>query len=103
MKQLQDILGLSYRNSDELNRIIDRKLPGRPAFTRHEVVVHDEAMEFYARNPMECLRALWRDPEFSDDLVFEPERHYSDEDELVRMYHDIHVGQWWWKTQVCRS
>jgi hypothetical protein len=29
-----------------------------------------------------------------------PERHYADEDETVRLFHDMHTGKWWWDTQV---
>jgi hypothetical protein len=49
---------------------------------------------------MECLRALWGDPDFAEHLIFEPERHYADENETTRMYHEMHTGKWWWKTQV---
>ncbi|KIJ91569.1 hypothetical protein K443DRAFT_14285 [Laccaria amethystina LaAM-08-1] len=34
-----DTLGLSFKNSGELNKLIDKSLPGRPAFKRHEVMV----------------------------------------------------------------
>ena len=62
-------LDLSYKNSDELNKIIDNKLPGRPQFKRHEIVQSDEAFEFYSWDIIECLHTLWGDPEFSDDRV----------------------------------
>ncbi|KAF8808923.1 hypothetical protein BYT27DRAFT_7222737 [Phlegmacium glaucopus] len=84
---LRDALGLSYKNSDELNKIIDNKLPGRPQFKRHEVVQSGETFEFYSRNILKCLEALWGDPDFVDDLI--TERHYADGDMT-----------WWWTTQV---
>ncbi len=52
---------------------------------------------------MECIRAIWGDADFADDLIYEPERHYADEDQTVRLYHDMHTGKWWWRTQVCSS
>ncbi len=27
----------------------------------------------------------------------------ADEDQTVRLYHDMHTGKWWWRTQVCSS
>lgn len=99
---MKDALNLSYKNANELNKIIDEKLPGRPKFKRHEIVLHGEAVEFYSRDVMECLRALWGDPDFAEHLVFQPERHYADDDELTRMYHEMNTGKWWWKTQVSR-
>ena len=91
---------MSYKNSDELNKIIDNKLPGRPQFKRHEVVQSGEAFEFYSRDIIECLEALWGDPDFVDELITEPERHYADGNMTIRMYHDMHTGKWWWTTQV---
>ncbi|KAF8956115.1 hypothetical protein BDZ97DRAFT_1672061 [Flammula alnicola] len=95
----QDALGLSYKNSLELNKKIDDHLPGRPKFHRHEVVVQGEAMELYSRDIMECIQALWGDPDFAGELIFQPERHYADDDEVIRLYHGMETGKWWWKTQ----
>ncbi|KAF8952951.1 hypothetical protein BDZ97DRAFT_1992200 [Flammula alnicola] len=94
-----DALGLSYKNTNELNKVIDKNLPRRPAFKRHEVVVAGEAFELYSRDIIECIKALWSDPEFAPFLVFQPERHYADDDHTIRMYHDMHTGKWWWATQ----
>ena len=60
-----------------------------------------EAVELYSRDVIECLRALWGDPEFSEDLILEPERLYADEDMTIRIFHDMNTGNWWWDTQVC--
>ncbi|KAG2124977.1 hypothetical protein BD769DRAFT_1358565 [Suillus cothurnatus] len=101
LTQLHDALGLSYRNARELNQIIDGQLPcRRPRFKREEIVVADEAFDVYSRNIMECVKALYSDPEFSQHLNYAPERHYVDADKTIRMYHDIHTGKWWWSTQV---
>ncbi|KAJ7312316.1 hypothetical protein DFH08DRAFT_717847 [Mycena albidolilacea] len=93
-------LGLSYKNSRELNQIIDNELPlGRPTFQRHEIVVADEAFDVYFRPVLDCIKALYGDPEFAKELVFFPERHYADADKKIRLYHDMHTAEWWWRTQ----
>ncbi|KAJ7789248.1 hypothetical protein B0H14DRAFT_2945102 [Mycena olivaceomarginata] len=92
-------LGLSYGNSIELNAIIDEKLPGRPKFTRSEVVVAGEVFELYSRNIIECVRALFGNTDFAPYLFVVPERHYADEDQTIRLYHNMHTGKWWWSTQ----
>ncbi|KIJ64931.1 hypothetical protein HYDPIDRAFT_28277 [Hydnomerulius pinastri MD-312] len=95
-----EALGLSFKNSVELNKIIDKKIPAqRPRFRRTEVVVAGEAYDLYFRDILECVRALYGDPEFAQYLVFRPERHYADEDQTVRLFHDLHTGKWWWNTQ----
>ncbi|KAG1788502.1 hypothetical protein EV424DRAFT_1523282 [Suillus variegatus] len=98
---LREALGLSYQNSCELNQIIDRQLPcKRPRFKHEEIIVADEAFDVYSRDVMECVKALYSDPEFSPHLNYAPERHYADADKTIRMYHDIHTGKWWWSTQA---
>jgi hypothetical protein len=99
--QLHDALGLSYRNSRELNQIIDQELPcRRPRFKHEEIIVANEAFDVYSRDIMECVKALYSDPDFSQHLLHAPERHYVDSDKTVRMYHDLHTGKWWWSTQA---
>jgi hypothetical protein len=98
--QIQDRLQLSYKNSRELNKIIDTKLPGRPRFICEEVTVAGCTYEIYRRDIIECIKALFGDPEFAQHLIFAPERHYTDRSKTVRVYHEMHTGDWWWKTQV---
>ncbi|KAG1773500.1 hypothetical protein EDD22DRAFT_976106 [Suillus occidentalis] len=96
-----DKLGLSYKNSCELNKIIDMKIPARrPCFQRKEILVAGKAFDVYCRDTLECVRTLYGDPEFAPYLVFVPEQHYTDQDETDRLYHDLHTGKWWWQTQI---
>jgi len=83
-----------------LNKIIDEELPGRPHFERYEILMEDEVCEIFMRDIIECLKALFGDPELGQYLVFVPEMHYTDETVSVRLYHDMHTGKWWWGTQV---
>ncbi|KAJ7768569.1 hypothetical protein B0H14DRAFT_2402665 [Mycena olivaceomarginata] len=96
---VRDSLNLSYGISAELNKIIDEKLPGRPKFTRSEVVVNGEVFHLYSRDILECVRALWGDTSFAPYLFVVPEQHYIDKEKTIRMYHNMHTGKWWWSTQ----
>ena len=96
----QEALGLNYKNSRELNHIIDTSLPGRPHFRCKQVVVAGESFELYYRPVLDCIRWIFGDPNFAGLLVFIPERNYSDKDNTERLYHDMHTGKWWWDTQV---
>lgn len=99
--QVCENLGLTFKTAAELNKVIDTQLPsGRPRFRREEIVVGGEAFDVYFRDILECIRALYGDPEFAPYLKFVPERHYTDENRTVRLYHDMHTGKWWWDTQV---
>lgn len=50
---------------------------------------------------LECVHALYGNPEFAPILVFAPEHHYADADKTTQLFHDMHTGKWWWETQVC--
>lgn len=98
--QVSKHLDLSYKNSRELNVIIDKQLPGRPMFRHEQIIVAGEAFDIYYRDVLECIKALYGDPDFADNLVFALERHYTNDNEMVRLYSDMHTGKWWWNTQV---
>ncbi|KAG2041091.1 hypothetical protein BDR03DRAFT_979554 [Suillus americanus] len=94
-------LGLSFKNTNELNKIIDYKLPtGRPKFKWEQVVVAGESFDVYYRDILKCIKSLYGDPDFARYLTFAPERHYTDKDQTVRLFHDMYTGKWWWNTQV---
>ena len=92
-------LGLSYGTAGELNQIIDT-LPGRPPFKSRDFTIGGETLTFYFRDVMQCIQALYGDPEFAHKLAFVPERHYSDPERTRRVYSEMHTGDWWWAVQV---
>ncbi|KAM6489459.1 hypothetical protein JOM56_015092, partial [Amanita muscaria] len=96
---VQERLSLAFKNTRELNKMIDEHLPGRPPFGRHEILVGNEVSEVYFRDIVSCVRSLFADPDFAPYLVFRPEEHYTDAMKQERMYHDMHSGDWWWSTQ----
>ncbi|PCH34487.1 hypothetical protein WOLCODRAFT_61054 [Wolfiporia cocos MD-104 SS10] len=95
-----EALGLSYKNSNELNAIIDRGISGNPHFQCKDVAVAGETYQVYFRDIIECIKALFGDPEIACYLVFAPERHYANAQKTVRLYHDMHTGDWWWTAQL---
>jgi len=101
--KIVDKLGLSYRTMKQLNDIVDKKLPGRPPFRCKELIIGDERLEFYCCDTMECIQSLYSDPEFAQDLIFAPERHYTSTERVHRIYNEMHTGDWWWSVQVCNQ
>ncbi|KAI0725932.1 hypothetical protein BC629DRAFT_1447429 [Irpex lacteus] len=97
---VKDRLELSYKNAHQLDRLLDGLPSTRPSFVRGEVKVKDKTFDFYFRDIIQCIRALFSDPEFAPHLVFVPERHYVDQGRTQRLYHDMHTGDWWWTTQT---
>ena len=93
-------LGLSYKTANELNNIIDNELPGRPPFKSQEFIIGGECLQFHYRDILLCIQAIFGDPEFSRDMVFAPERHYENPEQMNRVYSEMHTGDWWWSVQV---
>ncbi|KAH9037408.1 hypothetical protein EDB83DRAFT_2228658, partial [Lactarius deliciosus] len=55
-------LGLSYHNARELNRIINKELPGPPKFKCEEIHLGGGSHDFYFRDIIPCIRMLFGDP-----------------------------------------
>jgi Plavaka transposase len=97
-----DKLGLSYKNTNELNSIIDNELPGRASFICQDLVIGSETLQLYYRDILQCIHALYGDPEFARDLIFAPERHYTNRERTSQVFSDMHTGEWWWAVQVSK-
>ncbi|KAF8259006.1 hypothetical protein EI94DRAFT_1774035 [Lactarius quietus] len=39
-------------------------------------------------------------PEFAPDMIFTPERHYTDDSHTNRIYNEMHTRDWWWSVQM---
>lgn len=63
-----------------------------------------EEVEFWRRDPIECIRELIGSPAFQKYLSYVPEMHFMDRDtdgsgQNCR-YDESWTGDWWWKLQV---
>ena len=59
-----------------------------------------EEIEFWHRDPIECIRELISNPTFRDKLAFAPERVYADPEGSNRIYDEMWTADWWWDIQV---
>ncbi|KAF8911804.1 hypothetical protein CPB85DRAFT_1375874 [Mucidula mucida] len=85
--EVRDRLDLGFKTTKELNDLIDKKLPSsRPKFFREEVVVGGQSFDLYRRDVIECIWALYGDPQHMEYLCFAPERHYTDRDKTMRLF-----------------
>ena len=100
IQKVVEDLGLSYSTPKELNSVIDDSLPGRPPFKCQDLVIAGDTLQLYFRDVLQCIRTLYGDPEFARDLVYVPERHYTDCERKCHVYNEMHTGDWWWAMQV---
>ncbi|KAJ7023001.1 hypothetical protein C8F04DRAFT_1240393 [Mycena alexandri] len=58
-----------------------------------------EEVEFWKRNPVDCIRELMGNAAFRDQMHYAPLRKYRDEAGTRREYDEMWTGEWWWKLQ----
>ena len=75
-------------------------MPGRPPFECKVLNIGGEKLEFYCRDALDCIRSIYGDPQFAQDLVFAPERHYTSRERTSRLYNEMYTCDWWWTVQV---
>ncbi|KAG0692011.1 hypothetical protein DFH29DRAFT_883251 [Suillus ampliporus] len=98
---VSESLGLSFKNTNELNKVIDHELPtGCPKFKWEQIIIAGESFDVYYHNVIQYVQSLYGDPNFARYLTFAPECHYTNEDQTVCLFHDMHTGKWWWNTQT---
>jgi Plavaka transposase len=88
-------LGLLYYTVKELNEMIDNEMPGHPSFQCKEVTFNDECLEFYHRDIIQCIQAIYSDAQFAPDLVFAPEWHFTSHECIFCIYNEMHTANWW--------
>ncbi|KAJ7576496.1 hypothetical protein C8J56DRAFT_1007498 [Mycena floridula] len=55
-----------------------------------------EEIEFWCRDPAECVKELLGNPAFKDHMRYAPEQQYMDEKCTNRAYSESWTGEWWW-------
>lgn len=83
-----------------LNNIIDNQLIGPPSFQCKELRIGNEHLDFYCRDTLQCIRTLYGDPAFVEDLALTPVQHYTDAEKTCRVVNEMNTGDWWWSIQV---
>ena len=84
-----------------LNNIIDNDLDGPPSFECKQLDIGNERLDFYCRDTLQCIRTLYGDPAFVQDLAHSPVQLYADETKTCHVINEMHTGDWWWSKQVC--
>jgi len=96
-------LGLSYCSVQELNNMIDTKLPGWPHFQCKVLDIGNEELEFYCRDILECIQSLYGNPSWAQEMAFAPEQYYTSHTHTSCIYNELYTSDWWWTAQVCSS
>ncbi|KAI0043845.1 hypothetical protein FA95DRAFT_1497959 [Auriscalpium vulgare] len=98
--EVREKLGLSFKTTNDINKIVDTQLPPSADFKCDEIKVDGETYEVYSRDVMQCVRELYGNPEFLASMKFAPEQHYADDEHEVPVYSEMHTGRWWHSMQM---
>lgn len=96
------MLDLSFHNVRDLHAKID-KLPKRANWNECMVSLKDDPTQEHLiqyRNPLHAIQSLWGNPAHTEQLVYRPEKMWSDSGKGSRLYNEMWTGDWWWKLQV---
>ncbi|KAF8120405.1 hypothetical protein EV363DRAFT_1407675 [Boletus edulis] len=104
-----DRLNLSFTSKYALMKAVD-KLPRSSEWKLKVLTVEGdllrpdgqretEEVELWLRDPVECIRELMADPTFRDDVCFEPQQAFDDQEGRTRRYDEMWTGEWWWEMQ----
>ena len=80
--------------------LVELSVEGKGLSGNGEMVT--EKVELWRRDPVECIRELFSNPAFKDNIHYKPQKTYSNKSKTERVYGEMWEGQWWWKTQVSR-
>jgi hypothetical protein len=79
-------------------------LPHGLEWTTHEITIKgdegEEVVELWSRNSLDMVKILIGNPRFKNYMRFAPERQYTSESRINRVYGDAWSTNWWWRMQV---
>jgi hypothetical protein len=79
------------------------KLPERAKWKECNITLKEDPAEEHLlqyRNPLDAIQSLWGNPAHTDQLVFQPQKMWSDSSRASRLYNEMWTANWWWKIQV---
>jgi hypothetical protein len=94
-----------WNNVEDLLRDVDR-LPHGPSWNIIDIEVYVEGeniprvAHLCARDIIEVIAELIGNPRFAKFMKYAPERHWTAENDGVRIYNELWTGDWWWSVQV---
>ncbi|CAA7260292.1 unnamed protein product [Cyclocybe aegerita] len=98
-----DKLGLSYRNIRALHKKLD-SMPDKAGEwqTKHLRFKDrpDETFTIRHRDPVEAIKSLWKDPELSPEMIFQPCKTYTDDTREDQIFSEMWTGRWWNAVQL---
>ncbi|KAJ7131567.1 hypothetical protein C8R43DRAFT_930595, partial [Mycena crocata] len=58
-----------------------------------------EDVEFWRRDPIECIKELMGNAAFRDKMRYAPQKVYRDAEGNIQEFNEMWTGEWWWKLQ----
>jgi len=105
-------MDLSFSSAYKLMKSID-ELPQASQWALKVVTVkgdlvgvngkhEEEEVELWMRNPVDCVRELMANPDFTKNVSYEPQQAFSDVTGNTCQYDEMWTRDWWWEVQVSK-
>ncbi|KIY48117.1 hypothetical protein FISHEDRAFT_43848 [Fistulina hepatica ATCC 64428] len=99
-------LGISFKNTDEMNTMIDA-MPNNLREWQEKVLRFtdspSEEFTMYYHNPVDAIKCLMGDPNLMDHLVYKPTKMFTtdlkEDPAVTHVYNEMWTGEWWNKVQ----
>ena len=85
------------------HRVVQSRQALDTPFETRKLAIGGETLELHFQNILVCIRSIYGDPEFAQDLAVVPEHHYTDQEQTDHVFSEMYTGDWWWAVQVCNS
>jgi Plavaka transposase len=59
-----------------------------------------EFLEVWFRNLIDCIKELFGNPSFRDNISYVPQKVFTNGAGTTRIYDEMWTGDWWWTMQV---
>lgn len=99
-------LDLSYHNSQSMHKKVDSLLERAGKWKTTTLSFQDSQTAKFTirhRDPVEAIKALWKDPALGKHMVYAPCKVYTNSTRTCRSYSEMWTGQWWNAIQVCKA
>ncbi|KAH9484401.1 hypothetical protein JR316_0003882 [Psilocybe cubensis] len=98
-RQVVEKLGLSFKNVRSLHKKLDTMPDKAGKWKVRKLAFKDRLEETFTiryRNPVEAVKSLWKDPQLSKSMVYQPAKVFSGNvEDKNRIFSEMWTGKWW--------
>lgn len=100
---MQNLGRLPWQGVKQFNEALDA-LPHGPDWLRQTITITgdrgQEIVDFWYRSGLDVVQHLISNRRFQHNMRYGPEKHWTSEERLSRVFSEMWTAGWWWRIQV---